>query len=439
MPFSDNLVVLNELPKVAVNRLAVLGVNYRTCPIKCREGLALSESSVSDVLSSVMHINGINGCVLLVTCNRCEIIISANDPIVVREQIIRIIENWSSCSEGCLNRNVHNVVGVSAVEYLFRVSSGIDSLVVGEAQILGQLKSAYLRSKKLGFTDIMLNQLFGKAYNVAKRIRKSTSVGVGRVSVASASRQLAQNIFGKLSGSSVMLLGTGEIGVLALRYFYEAGVSKIFVASASLMRAASIAETIDAVPLSLNQVPEFLGDVDVVVGARSINASDGYVIDAKQVTKSLAKRPGRPQLFIDLGVPRNFDSNIGLFADAFLYNIDDIGTVCDQNIYARKAECEKAAVIIGNETEKFQKWCKERENDAVIKEAVDFCDSIREEELRKTIKRLCRANLSADQFFAVREAVEKYGKALQAKLLHKPIVALKDAANLSSSRKSKSG
>ena len=278
-----------------------------------------------------------------------------------------------------------------AVAHLFRVASGLDSMVPGEPQILGQLKDAFKHSMSFGATGELLNRLFQRAFGVAKSVRTQTGIGRNAVSVAFAGKELAARIFGDLSDASVMLLGAGDTGSLILKHLHKAGVERVYLANKTLERAAVLANEFNGVALDLGASWRVLPEIDIVVGACRLPLDSDPLISTEQVRAAQRERRGKPQFFIDLSVPRNFSQDLNELADVFLYNIDDLQGVVAENMGAREQEQVRASHLIDEQVERFNEWIASRAAFPLIKGARSKSEEFRRVELAKTLRRMRRA------------------------------------------------
>jgi len=420
-------VAVEQLPRIVVS-----GVNHKQVPVALRERFSIKEETYCDALDYLLKESLVNEAVVVSTCNRVEVVstISGNgtDDKTRVEGVETLFEKVSGVSRTDFSDHLYHLREADAVSHVFRVAAGLDSLVVGEPQILGQIKSAYRTAHSHGATSAVLNRLFHRAFGVAKEVRTRTQIGHHAVSVCYAARELASQIFGDLSDATVMLIGTGEIGTLALKHFNAAGVKSFFVVSHSLSRAAEVAESVDGVPLSLSNFQEFLPRADIIVGASQLMIGDPFCVREAMVKEALRERPGKPQFYIDLAVPRNFEATLGNVSDAFLYNIDDLEEVVQQNLDTRSIEVKRAEVIVDDAVDKFLSWLQRQAVEPSIKELSERCQLHKKIEVEKTMRRLRRAGFDERQCKLLSSAVEDLSDALIARALHRPFTVLKENA-----------
>ena len=406
----------------------VSGLSHKVAPVEIRERFAVKQEKYRELLGDVLTHPAIDEAVLLSTCNRTEIV-TAGEPEqtpVVRQHIEEVFECLSGVSRSSFQPSMYHLDQDRAVSHVFRVAAGLDSMIVGEPQVLGQLKVAFEEALGCGATKELLNRLFHRAFGVAKVVRTETRIGHSAVSVCYAAKELATQIFGDLQDASVLLLGAGETGALALKHLRTAGSHKFFIANKTLQKAANLAEEFSGIALDLRKCGDVLEDVDIVIGACALSQADPAIISMEQVRDVLRRRRGKPQFFIDLSVPRNFAPEVNDLSDAFLYNIDDLERVVARNLDSRSIELRRAEVIVDDQVRKFGTWLESRIAIPAICQAKDRVESLECAEMAKTMRRLKRAGLTDVQCRLVEAALGDYSHALIGKLLHKPLTALRE-------------
>lgn len=419
-----------EIQKDSSGVIALSGLSHKTGGVDLREQFALKEDQYPLALQEILQGSDVSEAVVVSTCNRVEIIAATDSSAGERftAHVEDVLEKLSGLSRGKFRENLYHLRGESAVGHVFRVASGLDSLVPGEPQILGQLKSAFALAHEHGATKTLLNHLFQRAFGVAKSVRSRTEIGKRAVSVCYAARELAQKIYADLSKQRVMLIGAGEMGTLALKHFQSAGAHQFFLANKTLSRAADLAGEVGGVALGLDAIEEFLPQADIVIGAATLERGMDALLTESMVREALQDRPGQPQLLIDLAVPRNFDSAIGQLNDAFLFNVDDLEGVVQENLETRRGALDQAELIVGEEVLKFLSWMQRRSVEPVIKQTLEDFDHLRSEEVLKALRRLDRGALSAEQQIEIEKVIEQLSQTLLAKVLHQPIRVLKAQA-----------
>lgn len=406
--------------------VAVTGLNHKGADISLRERFSISREAVHSSLSALTELPGVSEAVLISTCNRLEIVSSYGGASLSELPLgfAEFLEELSGLPHAEFGPSLYHLEGEQAIGHLFRVAAGLDSLVVGEPQILGQMKEAFRYAQEAGTASAVLSRLFSRAFGVAKSIRTHTNIGKNAVSVCYAARELAKHIFGDLEEASVMLLGAGEMGELSLKHFHAVPVREIFVVNKTVERAVTLGSHYGAIALSLENVGGLLEKPDIIIGASGVSAVESYLLTEQIVRRALKRRPGRAQFYLDLGVPRNFEPSIGELTDAYLYNIDDLKSTVETNLSKRNLEIGHAEVIIGEEVRKFSRWLESRAVDYTIREVVLRCDTFEQSEIEKTSRRLRRV-VAEEQMPLVRAALADLAHALVAKTLHPPITALR--------------
>jgi glutamyl-tRNA reductase len=349
------------------SNLLLCGISHHQTNIGLRECFAFSNAALIDLLNLLKQSPWIQGCVAISTCNRFELIVDFKTLDLPREKAESVIGNIIANHAGLKLVDCENLFyfksGKEVVSHLFLVSCGLDSVIIGEPQILGQIKRAYEVSLKMAYSSTSLNKLFHKTFQVAKLIRSVTGVGQNAISVGFAVKALVKEIFGELSDVTVMLIGAGEVGVLTLKHLKAAGVRKFFVVNKTLENAVKVANSIGGIACSLPNMKEFLPQADIIVGASSLSLEQEKLLTESDVKNSYVSNLGSVKCFVDLGVPRNFDSNIENIENAFLYTIDDLRKVVSDNLTKRREEFNKPKTIIDSEVSKF---CHRSELDNLV-------------------------------------------------------------------------
>lgn len=322
---------------------------------------------------------------ILQTCNRVEIYASTKDNYSLEECKEFLVEYWSS-SSGIYKERLEELLEIStnneAIYHLFQLASGIESMIVGENQILGQIRDAYSLCKKIGAIKENLDAVFRKAINVGSKVRAQTNISKGSVSVASAAVDLAEKILGTLRGRRIMVVGAGEMGTLAAKSLAERGISSIFIANRTYSRAVSLANMFNGIAVKLDNIEEFLPGVDVIIVATS---APHYIITREKIERVFGKNCGKKIVIIDLSTPRNVDENVKELPFIKLYNIDDLKTVAEENLKKRQKEAEKAKKIVDEHFDRFLKLIKRRKADRILAEIFKKYNEIRERELKKAL------------------------------------------------------
>ena len=394
-------------------RITLLGVNHKTTPLEIREKMALI-SGYEEPLAALKKIPGLSEFFLLSTCNRVELLFVSEGEENL-EQLMAQFLFGKSVSERDQGRYSYLYTGADAINHLFQVAASLDSLVVGEAQILGQLKEAYRNASHYGATGPILNKLLHKSFSVAKRVRSETGIGSSAVSISYAAVQLAKKIFGQLEEKRVLLIGAGEMAELAAEHLVGQGVGGVVVANRTLSRAVDLAKCFNGKACVLEELYSQLEEVDIII---SSTGSPDLIIKAADVKPLMRARRNRPLFFIDIAVPRDLDPALNDLDDVFLYDIDDLSQVVETNKAEREREAVKAGRIVDEEALKFARWLKSMTITPTIAAMRRKADDICGRELARTLSRL---ELSDSD----RRKVEKMALAITARILHNPLQFLK--------------
>ncbi|MGI6656992.1 MAG: glutamyl-tRNA reductase [Desulfobulbus sp.] len=394
--------------------IVLLGVNHKTTPLAIREKLAFS-GGYDEPLQALGRLDALREYYLLSTCNRVEVLFTCTQVETARQQVLDLLFA-RSISAAELDRYVYCHLNESAVEHLFEVAASLDSMVVGEAQILGQLKEAYRQAARAGCSGFILNRLLHRAFFVAKRVRTETRIGASAVSISYAAVELGRKIFGDLTGKRVLLVGAGEMAELAAEHLVTQGVSEVVVANRTLQRAVELARRYRGRAVSLEELLEELRRVDIII---SSTGSPDLILRKHEVQSVMRGRRNRPLFFIDIAVPRDLDPAINELDNIYLYDIDDLNNVVELNKSEREREAIKAKRIIAEEQLKFGKWLEGIEATPTIIQLRALIMRHLHFELEKTFGRL--DGMEEDQ----RRHLEKMAEAITAKVVYGPLQYLK--------------
>jgi glutamyl-tRNA reductase len=354
--------------------------------------------------------------VALSTCNRVEILCAGRPRPGVLDAMLGVWARETGGDIDTLRSNSYAYEGLEAVAHLFTVAASLDSMVMGEPQILGQLKDAYRAAVDKNTTSVILNGLLHKSFSVAKRVRTETAVASSAVSISFAAVELARKIFGDLGGKRAMLIGAGEMAELAATHLMNNGAAGLVIANRTLSRAVELARTMHGTPVEFERFSEHLRDVDIVI---SSTGSPTAVIHKRDVQAVLKARKNRPMFFIDIAVPRDIDPDVNQLDNVYLYDIDDLKDVVEENLSARQDEAVKARALIAEETARFEEWLKSLELHPTIVAMRDQGHAIARRELRRTLKRIGTTDK------ATREALETLVLSVADKILHEPFCYLR--------------
>jgi len=398
--------------------ILLIGLNHKTAPVEIREKLAFKSPSSHPLEKIKKEIFSFKEGLFLSTCNRVEFYFVL-DPDKKNQFLMdfsSFIERESSFKWEDLEPHLYFLENEKAVKHLFEVACGLDSMVIGEPQILGQVKSAYKDALNYRTSGIVLNRLLHKCFSVAKKVRTETGIGGGAVSISYAAFSLAKKILGSLRDKTALLVGAGEMAELACMHFVSEGVKKVIIANRTLSKAVELAEKFKGEAYSLDELPQALVKADIVIS--STGAPD-CIITKNMVSSILKPRKYRPLFIIDIAVPRDVEPEVNKLENVYLYDIDDLKSVVEENLREREKEALRAQVIIETEVFKFQKWLKELDFYPTLRALSEKVENLRQNELAKTLKKL--KNLSEEE----KEAIEILTQSLVQKLIYYPINFIK--------------
>ena len=402
-------------------QIVIVGLNHRSAPIEVRESVAFENVYVREALVHLHDYPSIAEGVIVSTCNRVEVIAAAGDARSALDDINGFLAQQKAQRHAePLDDHVYIYEGPEAVRHLFRVAASLDSMVIGEPQILGQLKQYYDAAQQAGTVGAILHRLFHRSFAVAKRVRSETGIGSGAVSVSSIAVDLAKRIFDRFDDKTVMLIGAGKIGDLMARHLQSHGVKNLMVTNRTFERAVSLAEKIHGNPIRFEDFPRYLKMADLVIGCAG---APEILIEAATVEKILRERKQKAMFFIDIGDRRNFDAKINNLDNVYLYNIDDLKSVAEENLQERASEAEKAEGIVLEEVQSFVRWLGSLEQVPTITALRQHFEEIRRREMEKSLGGSLK-DLSAEQ----RAAVQDMTTAMINKMLHGPISQLRKSS-----------
>jgi glutamyl-tRNA reductase len=400
-------------------QIYLFGLNHKTAGVEVREAFALGDRPrLGELL--VRGDARLREALVLSTCNRVEVLVA---DVPGRDAKSAVLAAWAEhCGqdEATLAPHIYEHQGLDAVEHLFCVASGLDSLVLGEPQILGQLKAAYRHAVNLGTAGVITNRLCHKAFSVAKKVRTATGIGASAVSISYAAVELAKRIFGEMAGKKAMLIGAGEMAELAALHLLNAGVSEILVANRTYARAEELAARFKGRPVAFEEFVTRLPEVDIVI---SSTGAPHVVLKARDVRGVLRARKHKPMFFIDIAVPRDIDPDVNSLDNVYLYDIDDLQEVVEENLAQRREEAARAREIIRLQVQRFGEWLKSLDVKPTIVDLLQTGEDIARREMHKTLRRL-----GPDVSEETRQAIEILSLSISHKLLHEPISFLKRRA-----------
>jgi glutamyl-tRNA reductase len=397
-------------------RFLVTGLNHKTAPVELRERLAFAREALPEATRALLGEPGVKEAMILSTCNRVELMVSHNG---LEPQLPKFLAKQFSLDPGVLEPHLYRYQDEEAVRHMFRVAASLDSMVVGEAQILGQVKQSWSVAREIGAVKGALDKLLQGAFTAAKRVRTETEIGSSSVSIASVAVDLARRIFGSLEGKRVLLVGAGKMSELAARHLMQQGAHSILVANRTWDRAVRLAEQFLGEAVRFEDLHARAHEADIII--TSTGAAE-HLFGAEQAQQMLHRRKSRPVFLIDIAVPRDVDPAINRLEGIFLYDIDDLQSVAVSNLVDRGREAERAEAIIAEETERFRRRIRTIDIAPAIVEVQGTAEELRQTELQRQQKLL--QSLSPEQ----QAAVESLTRGLMAKFLHLPMQAMKSAA-----------
>lgn len=396
--------------------LIVVGLNHKTAPVEIREKLAFSDRHMEEALRRLVEYTHLSESVILSTCNRVEIYARAQHRERGIENIKNFLCDYHQISHSQIDEHFYSYANEETVEHLFKVSASLDSMVVGEPQILGQVKDAYSKAKSIRATGMLLNQLFERAFTAAKKVRAETSIAENAVSISYAAVELAKKIFDSLEDKAVMLLGAGEMSELAARHLVNNGVKTVMVSNRTFDRAVELARELKGNAIRFENFPDELARTDIVI---SSTGAPHFIIKKEDVEAALHRRKNQPMFFIDIAVPRDIDPAVNDIENAYLYDIDDLEGVIESNKKEREKEAEKAMAIVKKEVDQFLHWMDTLDAVPTIVALRERVEKIRLEEMEKTFSKW--ENLTDKE----RLSIDSMSAAMFNKFLHAPITSLK--------------
>ena len=397
-------------------RFQLIGVNHNSAPVEMRERLAIPESRLPDACRDLTAHPGIEEGMVISTCNRVELVTHTTNGAADLRGFLR--EHFQVKADE-LDPHLYEYREKDAVRHVFRVAASLDSMVVGEAQILGQVKEAYATARAVGAVRAQLEQLFTRAFTVAKRVRTETAVGSSSVSIASVAVDLAKKIFGTLNGKTVFIVGAGKMSELAARHLMAHGCAAIFVSNRTYDRAVGLAHRFNGQAIKFDDLYDTCDRADIVITS---TGSPHAIFRREHGEQFLARRKNRPMFFIDIAVPRDVAPEMGKLDGIFAYDIDDLQQAVSSHVADRKKEAERAEAIITSEVENFEARLHSRDVVPTIVSLQDHLETIRQAEIDRVRGRL--GPLSPEQEMAV----EALTRGIISKVMHTPITTLKTAA-----------
>lgn len=374
-------------------KVALIGCSHRTAPVELRERVAFTQQQALEAADELRHKGILEEAVVLSTCNRSELYgVPSSDGGVVTEAMEAFLTDYHRISRSELNGKLYRWIGPEAVRHLYRVTSGLDSMMLGEAEILGQVKTAYGQALDHGSTGPVLNRVFQGALEVGKRVRAETEVAARPMSVALAGVKLAERVFGNLKGHTALIVGAGSVAEQVVEHLRTRNIGKLTVVNRSFDRAAELASRMRAEAIAWDSLERVLSTPDVIV--TSVSGSEA-VLTRAMLERAIDGRKSRPVFVVDLGVPRNVAADAAGLYSLYLYNIDDLGEIVEQNKKAREAEIPRAEALISEHIAKFESWCAGLAAGSIVEDLRKHFHRQREELLREHLA--ANAGLSPEE------------------------------------------
>lgn len=397
--------------------LLTLGLNHNTAPIEIREKLVFSSERIGHSLQSLSELSSVEEAAILSTCNRTEIYCDVS--LQQTDELIFWLANQHLLSETEIRSYLYSHTGHQSIKHMARVACGLDSMVLGEPQILGQMKSAYQQAYEAGTLGKYLGRLFQHTFQVAKKVRTDTAIGSSPVSVAFAGVKLAQQIFGDLKDQTALLIGAGETIELSAQHLKEQGIGRLIVANRTLEKAHAIASQGNGYAIEIKDIPEHLPEADIII---SSTASQLPILGKGSVETAILKRKHKPMFMIDLAVPHDIEKEVGLLSDVYLYCVDDLKNIVDDGLQSRRDAAEQAEEIIDIQVSHFLTWVRAQDASKTIHQLRQQSEQTREDLLQKALGSLANG-------YSAERVLERFANDLTNKLLHAPSSTLKQAAS----------
>ena len=397
----------------------VTGLSHRTAPIELREKYAFREEEVSKSLHQIKSLEGVMECLIVSTCNRVEIyfLTSEQNGDSVKKYLQKRAQARGAYSQN--DEIIYTYKNEKAVEHICRVSAGLDSMVLGEPQIFGQIKDAYNIALEAGAAGPVFRSLFNQVFGLVKKIRSSTELGHSNISISHVAVSLARKLFNDLNNCNVLILGAGEMAELTVRALKSQGAKRVFVTNRTFEKAVSLARTLNGTPIMLYELSDYLPSIDILICSIS---SENFILNRADIENVVSQKADRPLVIIDISVPRSINPEISSMSNIHLYNIDDLRSIAEANLNLRISEAEKISAII---TEKAQRILRNLTTDKTISDIVEIrssAETIRRDELEKLLSSI---ELSESQ----KNKIEEFSRSVMNKILHKAISKMREQSS----------
>ncbi len=395
--------------------LLAVGINYNTAPVAIRERLAFPTEMLDNTLKNLWNLREISEAAILSTCNRTEFYYQADSDN--QSSLVNWIADTKQIKPADFTPYLYSYKDSQSIRHMFRVACGLDSMILGEPQILGQMKTAYHAASQAGTLGRNLSKLFQHTFSAAKKVRTDTAIGSSPVSVAFAAVQLAQQIFDKLSEQTALLIGAGETIELTARHLYQHGIGRIIIANRTYDKAHALAMQFNGYAINLAELPNHLAEADIVV---SSTASQLPILGKGRVESAIKIRKHKPMFMVDLAVPRDIEAEVAQLRDVYLYTVDDLQNTVNQNMDSRRRAAEQAEEIIDTQVEHFMAWLRSQGAQETIRDFRTQAEQTRDETLQKALAQL-NSGAAAD------EVLQRLAYTLTNKLIHTPCAQLREA------------
>ncbi|KQO01324.1 glutamyl-tRNA reductase [Paenibacillus sp. Leaf72] len=399
--------------------IITVGLNYRTAPVEVRERFAFSEKELPEAVKQLMNTDSIMECVIVATCNRTELYAVVDRHHLCGHYIRSFMEQWFNLPRKEFTNHLYMYEDEKAIEHLFRVASGLDSMIIGETQILGQVKDAFALAQQQRTTGTLFNTLFKQAITMAKRAHSETTIGESAVSVSYAAVELGKRIFGQFSKKTVMLIGAGETGELTAKHLYANGADRVIVVNRTYERAVQLADKFNGIACSMDEAANRLHEADIVI---SSTGADNFVLTRQVVASAMQRRRSKPLFMIDIAVPRDLDPTIAAVDNVFLYDIDDLEGIVESNLEQRRKEAAKIETMIAQEMDLFEQWYKTLGVVPLIRALQTKAAEIHEETFNSLTNKL--PDLDEHELKVIR----KLTKSIVNQMMQDPILRIKEMA-----------
>ncbi len=397
-------------------KIIVVGLSYKTSSVEIREKFSFPERFLQSAMNNLLSRKEINECCIVSTCNRVEIYAVCENEEDGKAKVLSFLSEHGGEPVNSFKQHSYSLEGSEAVRHLFRVASGMESMVVGEPQILGQVKAHFKQALQGKKTGLILNRLFNRASFIAKKIRTETKIAAEAISISYLAVELAKRIFEDLSQRSVMLVGTGDMSELAAKHLISNGINDLYIASRDFNNAKQLSQQLNGKAIKMEEIFYHLKEVDIVITA---TGSSEYIIKADHIKESLKLRKNEPMFIIDIAVPRDIDPKVNDISGVYLYDIDDLRGVSEENLKSRKKSINDAEKLVLIAEKNFSVWLDSIKVFPTIIDLKNKFESIKDVELAKALNKL--ENLSPEE----KKAVEKLASSIIGKIIHNPIDKLK--------------